>query len=274
MKKPMVGYQIYSARDEASQDLLGVLKRVAALGYDGVEFGGFYGHSAAAVKDMLNETGLTGISSHAALPDTTAGILETVAYHAEIGCKYMAIPFLDEAHRPGSAGFAKTIASIYQYARVAKEAGIQMLYHNHDFEFITVCGLYGLDFIYDAIPECLLKTEIDVCWVNYAGVQPVEYIRKYAGRCPIVHLKDYVGSKDGGQPYALINADGSDDGKNNSVAFEFRPVGHGIQNMPPIVEAAIESGAEWLIVEQDMSVGRAPLEAAEMSRAYLKSIGV
>ena len=58
MKKALIGYQVYSAREEAAKDLKGVLKKLAELGYDGVEFAGFYGHTAQEVKAMLEETSL------------------------------------------------------------------------------------------------------------------------------------------------------------------------------------------------------------------------
>ena len=148
-----------------------------------------------------------------------------------------------------------------------------LLYHNHDFEFVSLSGQYGLDFLYDAVPADLLKTELDVCWVKYAGVNPADYIRKYAGRCPVVHLKDFVGRKqDGSTPYALIGLDENE--KKDTQAFEFRPFGYGCQNVEEVVEAGIESGAKWFIIEQDMSIGRTPLEAAEMSIGTLKKIGL
>jgi sugar phosphate isomerase/epimerase len=270
-----LGYQLYSAREEAAVDLLGVLRQAAKMGYDGVEFGGYYGHRAADIKAMLDETGLIAISSHVALPECAAGMFEEASYLMGLGCKYTAIPYLDEFQRPGGAGFAKAIAGMYKYGRLLKEAGIQLLYHNHNFEFDMISGQYGLDFLYDAIPACLLKTQIDVCWVKYAGEDPVSYIGKYAGRAPIVHLKDFAGEC-GGQtpPYALVRPDGSDDGSNKTALFEFRPVGHGCQDMPAIVKAGIEAGAEWFIIEQDLSIGRSPLEAAQMSIDYLKSIGL
>ena len=133
--------------------------------------------------------------------------------------------------------------------------------------------MYGLDFLYEAVDACTLKTEIDTCWVKYAGENPAEYVKKYAGRCPVVHLKDYVGVKGGKTPYALIGMEDTS-AKPDEIAFEFRPVGHGCQNIPEIVEAGLASGAEWFIVEQDLSVGRTPLEACRMSIDYLKSIGM
>ena len=276
MSKPMIGYQVYSAREDASKDLLSVLKTLKELGYDGVEFAGFYGHTAEEVKKMLDETGLVAISSHVPYDSIIADMFGTIAYHKTIGCSYIAVPFLGENERPGGPKFAEAIKNIYKFGKLCKAAGITLLYHNHDFEFVTVSGQYGLDFLYSAVPPCTLETEIDCCWVKYAGLNPAEYIKQYAGRCHVVHLKDYVGKKGGKQPYALIKADGEDDGtaaNSDDVAFEFRPVGHGCQNIPEIIAAGIESGAEVFIVEQDLSIGRTPLEAAKMSREYIKSIG-
>ena len=274
MKKALVGYQLYSAREECNKDLLGVLKQLKALGYDGVEFAGFYGHTADEVKGMLDEAGLVAFSDHVPYAVIEKDMFGVISDHLKIGSKYIAIPYLDEAHRPGQPGFAEVLRTIVRFGTLCKAAGIQLLYHNHDFEFVKFSGMYALDFMYAAVDEDLLKTEIDTCWVNYAGENPADFVRKYAGRAPIVHLKDFVGSRDGAQPYALIKADGSDDGKNSdSSAFEFRPVGHGCQNVPSIVEAGLEAGASCFIVEQDQWYNRTPLEAAKMSIDYLKSIG-
>ena len=279
MKKAYIGYQVYSAREEAEKDLLGVLRQLKEMGYDGVEFAGFYGHSAEQINDILNANGLVAVSSHVPYVSIVEDMAGTIAFHKAIGCKFIAVPYLDEAHRPGAEGFAGMIAKIYQFSRLCKEAGIQLLYHNHDFEFIKLSGMYGLDFLYAATPCDVLKTELDCCWVKYAGEDPAAYIRKYTGRAPIIHLKDYVGRKTEKSPYALISADGSgkDDGTAANpadVAFEFRPVGYGCQDVPSLIEAGLEAGAGWFIVEQDQWYNRPALEAAKMSRDYLKSIGM
>ena len=275
MNKSLIGYQVYSARDDAAKDLLGTLKTIKSLGYDGVEFAGFYGHEAKEVKAMLDEVGLVAISHHVPYAAMCADIEKVIEDNKTIGCKFIAIPFLDDATRPGAAGFAATIKNIYKFGKMIKEAGMQLVYHNHDFEFVNVSGQYGLDFLYDAVPECILQTEIDCCWVRYAGENPADYIKKYAGRCEVVHLKDYVGRKEEGKnPYALIGVDKDTANADEGVAFEFRPVGYGEQNVPSIIESAQACGAEWFIVEQDLSIGRAPLEAAKMSIDYLRGLGL
>ncbi len=271
-----LAYQIYSAREEAEKDLLSVLKQLRSLGYDGVEFAGFYGHSAEAVLAMLKETGLAAVSSHVPYDAFMADMKATVDYHVAIGCKFIAVPYLDEATRPGAPGFAAALRNINAFGCLCKDAGIQLLYHNHDFEFVTVSGQYGLDFIYDASPAELLQTEIDTCWVKVAGLVPAEYIAKYAGRAPIVHLKDFVGGKSEGEAlYALIKADGSDDAAvqaKEQPAFDFRPVGYGVQDVPAIMKAGLAAGAQWFVVEQDRSSERAPLEAAKMSIGTVREI--
>jgi len=271
----MIGYQLYSAREECVKDLAGVLKQLKAMGYDAVEFAGFYGHTADEIKTLLDEAGLVAISDHVPYAVIEADMFAVISDHVKIGCKYIAIPYLADEYRPGQPGFAEVIRTINKFGRLCKEAGIQLLYHNHDFEFVEVSGMYGLDFLYAAVEADILQTEIDTCWVNYSGVNPSEYVRKYAGRAPIVHLKDFVGSKGGAQPYALIKADGSDDGENAAeTTFEFRPVGHGCQDVPSIVAAGLEAGACCFVVEQDQWYNRTPLEAAKMSVDYLKSIGM
>lgn len=277
MKKALIGYQVYSAREDAQKDLLGTLKQIKAMGYDGVEFAGFYGHPAEEVKQFLDEAGIIAISDHVPFALIEKDMFKVISDHLIIGCKYIAVPYLDDSTRPGSAGFGRTLQRIHLFGELCRRAGIQLLYHNHDFEFCTVSGQYGLDFIYDSIPADVLKTEIDCCWVKYSGIDPAGYVRKYAGRCPIVHLKDFVGRKEGDKsPYALISADGEGEaeGGSSEVAFEFRPVGYGCQDIPSIVTAGLESGADWFIVEQDLSVGRTPLEAAKLSVDYLRGIGL
>lgn len=271
MKQVPIGYQVYSAREDAQKDLPAVLKGLKKLGYDGVEFAGFYGHTADEIKAMLDETGLIAVSSHVPAQSIQDDMFGTISFHQAIGCKYIAVPYLDDQHRPGTPGFADMIKMIYQFGRLCKEVGIQLLYHNHDFEFVQLSGMYGLDFLYAAVPEYLLKTELDTCWVKFAGEDPAAYLRKYAGRAPVVHLKDYVGRKGRGTPYGLIGQAKQADA---DVTFEFRPFGHGCQDAKAVVEAGIEAGAEWFVIEQDQWYSRTPLEAAKMSIDTLFDLGL
>jgi sugar phosphate isomerase/epimerase len=273
-----VALQVYSVRDYAEKNLRETLQKVKEMGYDGVEFAGLYGHEPSEVKEMVEEMGLIPISAHVAIDEMLTDPDKVIAGYAEIGCKYIAVPYLNEDRRPGTDGFKQTIEDIEMLASTAKKFGIQMLYHNHDFEFKKVNGEYGLDVLYQSIPSELLQTEIDTCWVNVAGEDPADYIRKYSGRSPIVHLKDFVmsGKEKPDQMYELIGIEPEKQDEEDDVeAFGFRPVGYGVQNFPAILTAAEEAGAQWVIVEQDRpSMGKTSMECAEMSRKYLKGLGV
>lgn len=266
-----IAIQVYSVRDEAASDFRGTLEKIKALGYDGVEFAGLYGYSAAEVKAMCAEIGLVPVSAHVPYYDMVAdpkGVLEA---YAEIGCRYVAIPYLTPECRPGTEGFAEVVKNAAIIGQAAKELGMYLLYHNHDFEFDKIDGKYALEVLYDTVPAELLGTELDTCWVRVGGEEPAAYVRKFAGRAPVVHLKDYAGGKSE-HMYELIGIE-SEEKKSDETPFEFRPVGYGVQDMPAIIAAAEYSGAEWLVVEQDQpSMGLSPLECAAKSIAYLKSL--
>lgn len=272
MERRPVAYQLYSAREEAAKNLAQVLGELAEMGYRGVEFAGFYGMDADTVTALLARHNLQAVSSHVPAAEIEADMFGVISFHRRIGCRYIAVPYLDEETRPGAPGFAGMIRLMARFGELCRHAGIQLLYHNHDFEFIRISGLYGLDFLYEAIAPALLQTEIDTCWVKYAGEDPAAYLRKYAGRCPVVHLKDYTGARGEKSPYALIGKD-EDEDHTTDVPFQFRPFGHGVQDAEGVVRAGIEAGAKWFVIEQDLSGDMTPLEAARMSIETLKRLG-
>ena len=266
-----VGIQVYSVRGEAKADLKGTLTQIKEMGYDGVEFAGLYGYAPEDIRDMCAELSLVPISAHVPYLDLIADPEGTLAQYKTIGCKFVAVPYLNEDYRPGTEKFPEVIEGIKKIGAVAREMGIQLLYHNHDFEFVTIDGKYALDMLYEQTTPEILQTELDVCWVNVGGEDPASYIRKYAGRSPVVHLKDFYGEKSDDM-YELIGIDKKAPKRPSN--FELRPVGSGVQDFPGIIKAAEEAGTEWLIVEQDNpSMGLTPIECAKKSREYLKSIG-
>ena len=104
------------------------------------------------------------------------------------------------------------------------------------------------------------------------GEDPAAYLTKYSGRAPVLHLKDFVGSKSENM-YKLIGIDDKEKSEENEK-FSFRPVGYGKQDFPKILAAAEPAGVQWVVVEQDQPTKEnTPMECAEMSRKYLKSIG-
>ena len=106
MKKAMIGYQIYSAREDAEKDLFGTLKKIAEMGYDGVEFAGFYHYTVDEIKKALEESGLVAISAHVPLAEIEKDMFKTISDYKAIGCKYIAVPYTDDECRPGGPRFA------------------------------------------------------------------------------------------------------------------------------------------------------------------------
>lgn len=259
-----VAIQLFSLREEMERDFEGTLKKVKEYGYDGVEFAGLNGKSSIEVKKMCNEIGLVPISAHVMLSEML-NKPNTMEIYKEIGCKYVVIPCVNRASLPGQDKFNDFVKDVKTLGKKANELGMKLCYHNHDGEFEKIDGENILDIIYKEIPTELLQPQIDTCWVNVGGENPAEYLRKYNGRTEIVHLKDFIGKKND-KTYSLI-------GRETDEAFELRPIGYGLQNFYEILDAAKDINAGWVIVEQDNpSMGKTPLECAEMSIKYLKSI--
>ena len=271
MKFP-IAIQVYSVRDFAKQDLYGTLKQLKEMGYDGVEFAGLYDHTPAEVRAMCEELGLVPVSAHVPFKDMLGDPDGVIGMYKEIGCKYIAIPSMPGEIRAGTDGFGLGVEKIAELGREVERIGdITLLYHNHDTEFLSVNGKYCLDVIYDTVPANLLQTELDTCWVNVGGENPAEYLLKYAGRSPVLHLKDFVGEKSENM-YELIGEDTKKPTRPSN--FALCPVGYGKQDFPSIIASAEKAGVQWLVVEQDNPTEQNnSLECAKLSRDYLRSIG-
>ncbi len=266
-----IALQLYSVRHEMKQDLPATLAKVKEMGYDGVEFAGLFDRDPAEIKALCAENGLVPISAHVPVGEMLADAQATFAKYAKIGMRFVAIPSLPDEYRPGAEKFAEMLEKMKELGAIAKKHGIGLLYHNHDFEFVKLDGTYGLDKIYEEVSAELLQTELDTCWVNVGGENPAEYVRKYTGRAPVVHLKDFFGEK-AENMYELIG-EKTVAAPKRPEGFECRPVGFGKQDFPAILAAAKDAGAEWVVVEQDSpSMGLDELGCAAKSIQYLKSI--
>ncbi len=255
-------------------DFEGTLKAVADMGYEYVEFAGYYGHTAEEIKGLLDKYGLKCISVHQGLdfydnnPDAAAEFLKS------FGVKYSVIPWYGVEKLAGSDEWEASAARFKSVAEVLKAHGMKLGYHNHDFEFEKFEGKYLHDYIFEAVGDDLIDPELDTCWVHYAGINPADKIREFAGRVEIVHLKDFVCKELGGGPaYDLIDNSGKGLGKKSREdnGFQFRPLGMGRQNFAEILAACEEAGTDIVIVEQDQTYELAELEAAKISREYLRN---
>ena len=258
MKSLPVAVQIYSVRDDAQKDFRKTMLKLKEMGYDSVEMGGLYGQPPKEIRGILDEAGLKAISAHVSINEFIDDAQKTVDDYKIIGCEYIALPNLPTNMRPKNCDFTTVIEEIKRIGKICADNGVTLMYHNHDFEFEKMDdGSYMLDYIFNNVPAELLKVQPDVCWIHVGGLNPSEYMRKYSGRCPIVHFKDYIGEKS----------------KTSAVEFQFTSVGSGKQDMPDILKTTLEIGAKWVVVEQDFSLTQPMIEAVKASREYLKSQG-
>lgn len=274
MKKFNVGLQLYGVKHAMEKDFEGTLKAVRDMGYEYVEFAGYFGRSAEQIKSILDTLGLKCVSVHQGLDFFDERGQEGIDYLKTFGVKYSIIPWYDKSKLAGTPDWESTRARFADIADKLYENGMLLGYHNHDFEFDKVEGKYLHDYIFDSIPKEKMFPQLDTCWVHYAGIDPADKIREFCGRVDIVHLKDFVCKNLGGGPvYALIDNDGNAlGGSREDNGFEYRPLGSGIQDIKAILEACEECGTHTVIVEQDDVYGdMTELEAARLSREYLKN---
>lgn len=241
-----IGIQLYTLRDAISKDPAVTLKQVAAAGYKQVEPYGF--PDAEPMVKAAKDAGLAIRSSHfqwdsvvnpkdAALSDFSR-ILDKAH---ETGLSHLVIPYLQDGNRKTLDDYKKVAENANKAAALAKKAGIQLSYHNHNFEFgPKEGGKCGYDvFIEEFSPE--MKFEIDVFWVKVGGGDPAALITKLKGRVSQLHLKDL---KDGIQTPNFGSPIPND---------AFQALGEGIIPMEPILAAAKAAGVEHCHVEQDQS---------------------
>lgn len=248
LKKP-VALQTFTVRDQIEEDYRGTLEQVAKMGYKGVEVGGSIGGlSGPELKKFLDGLGLVPMSVHTGYEILTGDIGPAIEFAHALGLKYMVCPIAGGER----AGDYYTIAkSLNKAGAKLKEEGIRLCYHNHAHEFTKFDGRYAMDIILANSKPDLLAWQLDTYWVTAGGEDPPECIRKYAGRIPVMHLKDMT---TGDNP-------------------TFAEVGAGKLDWTEIFSAADEAGVEWYVVEQDVCQ-RPPLESARMSLENLRKMGV
>lgn len=274
MKQFKIGLQLYTVALEMEKDMPGTLQKVKDMGYDYVEFAGYFGRTAEEVRALCDEIGLEIVSVHQKHDVFMTQPREAVEYLKTLGVKYCAVPWVGlDMWKENYHGL---IEELSKTSDILKEGGISLLYHNHEFELLEkIDGEFILDKMCKELGRDKIVPQLDVCWVHYAGQRPEEYIKKYA-YMKVLHLKDFVCDNLGAGPvYALIDENGNTPKNRDrkTDGFHFRPVGSGRQDIPSILKAAEETDIEYIIVEQDYDFPEGCLAAAQKSREYLKSIG-
>lgn len=274
-----VAIQVYGLRDlleNTPENFKSVMQEVRYLGFDGVELAGLYGLTPEYVRDTLNEIGLVPISAHVPFADMMDDLDKVIEDYKTIGVQYLVMPYMAEEYRPGVSreGFEKFLPLLNQVGEKIHAAGMTFLYHNHDFEFVKLDdGRWGYDAMFEAIPHDNLMSELDTCWCDVATGDPVGFVKKYSGRIPVIHLKDYIKKGNPKNMYKLIGIDSEESEEDDGSYFGYRPLGFGQMLWEPLLEQGVKSDAKWVVIEQDEHYDLSPLEAARRGRDYLKILG-
>jgi sugar phosphate isomerase/epimerase len=259
-----IGIQLYTLRNQINADLPGTIKAVAAAGYRQVEPYGFSDENAMKLIKASRDHGMAANSSHFSWESVTdpekPGVMpfaEVLQKAKEAGLSHLVIPYLHVDTRATLDGYRRIADRCNAGAALAKEAGIQLSYHNHQFEFQPLAeGKSGFDiFMAGFSPE--MKFELDIFWVKAGGIEPVELMQKLKGRISQVHLKDLKAGLTL-PDYGSLPEDA------------FKELGQGIIPMEPIIEAAAAAGVEHCHVEQDQSPD--PIASIGMSMEYLRAL--
>jgi sugar phosphate isomerase/epimerase len=188
-----VGLQLYTVRDAMKKDFAGTIARVASVGYKEVEFAGYFDHSPADIRGILDKNGLAAPSCHFGYDVIEKHLPETIDGAHTVGHTYIVCPWIDEKLRKSPDGWKRVVDLFNQAGATCKKAGIQFGYHNHTFEFEPDANLgrkLPYDFLLDNTDKELVKMEMDLCWISVTGQDPVAYFNRYPGRFPLVHVKD------------------------------------------------------------------------------------
>jgi sugar phosphate isomerase/epimerase len=260
-----LGIQLYTVRNDLKSNFAGVLGKLAAMGYEEVEAGftdsgdiDFNGGPVTEFRKLLEGAGLRVPSSHFPVPKNDAEWGANIERAHKLNLQYMLCAGPPEETNSLDA-WKRAGAFFSHLGTLCQSAGIQFAYHNHNHEFIVYEGVIAYDELLRSTDPALVKMELDCFWMTFAGKDPVEYMHKYPGRFPLLHIK---GLKAGYKP--------------TTGHFEGNPfteVGNGVIDWKRIFEAARVGGLKHYYVEQDQW-DRPSLESAAISAAYLKKLQV
>jgi sugar phosphate isomerase/epimerase len=242
-----VALQVYSVRVAAEKDLAGTLAKVAKMGYEGVEFAGWYGHSARDIRKILDDNHLVCCGSHTPWEDLSdAKLADTIAFNKTIGNKYLICPWLEPDKTDPKAGWLKYAQRFNELAAKIKPQGMQVGYHNHAHDFAPVDGTTGWDLLAGNTRKDVIM-QFDTGNALDGGGDPLVYLARYPGRATTIHIKEHSKTN----PKALI--------------------GEGDINWAKVLQLCRRGGTKWYIIEEEKE-GLDPLTAVDLSLKNFKKL--
>jgi sugar phosphate isomerase/epimerase len=227
---------LYTLREPAKENLPATLKRVREVGFEHVQWSGMPPLPAEEIRAALDEAGLRAIAGHCAMEPFEEDFEANVRHWKTVGAPDIAPGGMMGDCKDSLEAWLRGAKRLDELGAKLRMEGIRLSYHNHAFEFEKFEGddRCKLDILYGETQPYNLYAELDLGWVHAGGADPAAYLRKYAGRCPVVHAKD------------LVLADGKP---------QFKPLGQGALDWPAIFAAGAEAGVDWYVYEQDTCEG-------------------
>lgn len=241
-----IGVQLYTLRSLLAEDFEGTIEQVAAIGFNEVEFAGYYDRSPEDVKALLDRVGLVAPSAHIGMNLFEEDADAVIAAAQTIGHHYLIIPWLAPPQRESIDLYKQHATFFNEVGQKCKDAGLQLAYHNHEFEFTETDGQIPYDVLLEETDPNLVVMQLDLFWIAEAGQDPLAYFERYPGRFPLCHVKD------------------------RTAEGEMVSVGEGAIDFATIFAQSEQAGLEHYVVEHDNPED--PMASITASYNYLKDL--
>mgnify|MGYP006273949065 CR=1 FL=1 len=243
-----VGVQLYTLRSLLESDVEGTLEQVAAMGYRTVEFAGYYDRSPDELNALLSRLKLTAPAAHLLPQDIRERPTEVLDRAAAMRHDYLVCAYLTEDDRQSLDAYRAIADLLNDFGERCADRGLQLAYHNHDFEFASMDDRRPYDVLLARTEADLVAMELDLYWIRKAGHDPLAYFAQHPGRFPLWHVKD-------------LGADGT-----------IVPVGNGQIDFAALFARAEQAGLRHAFVEHDTPDD--PLASIRQSIGYLNGLDV
>ncbi|SER48767.1 Sugar phosphate isomerase/epimerase [Gracilibacillus ureilyticus] len=247
-----IAIQLYSVREHTANDFLGTLRKLGEMGYEAVQFAGFFDTPADELKKVMDEAGLVAAGSHMPFETLIGDQLEdSLEYNRKIGNNLIICPILPEDYRADEGAYYRAAEELNEIGRKCKEAGFTFAYHNHNMEFFDLGnGKRGFDIIFEETDNENVKVELDCYWATHADNDPLKVIQSYDDQIVSLHIKDMT----------------IENGEKRSIE-----IGKGTLDIGSLWQAGERAGVKWYVIEQEKFDGD-PLDSARVNVEKLKAV--
>jgi sugar phosphate isomerase/epimerase len=222
-----VGLQLYTIREVAEKDILGVIRAVGKIGYDGIEFAGFHGRSGQEIRRALDDAGMDAAGAVFPLSELESRLGGCLEDCLAINGTAILFPWIDVSLRKSADDYRRFADRLNGFGRACRESGLDFLYHIHGYEFETFEGVTGLQLLVSNFNPEWVGLELDTYWVVAGGADPLEVFLRYESDCRYLHFKD----------------------TSDRTTVRDVEVGEGVLDFAALIRAA--KRVKWHIVEQE-----------------------